>query len=187
MSKRHDKRNGQEQGSNWVDYAEKELLTNSSSSVVFIKDDMVILLVKQKPQYVKTVEHFVPSIGRNIPCLRSQNKRCYVCEKMPNQRPSKRFLLPVYDIANNRLCALVTPTGVFSSIVEYAKEYGDDIFTTPLLIRRKGSGLQTRYSVMPKTPKKPISPVEGEVELKPMEMSYEEQEEAIDGKDDTPF
>lgn len=187
MRKRHTKETGQDQGMNWLNNAEKELSNISSNSVVFIKDDMVVLLIKQRPQYVKTVEHYIPSIGRSIPCQQDPNKRCYVCENIPNARVTKRFLLPVYDIANKRLCALATPVTVFSMIIEYAKEYGDAIYTTPLLIRRKGSGQATKYSVLPKTPKKPISPVEGTVELTVREMSYDEQEEAVNGNSDVPF
>lgn len=160
--------------------------------ITYIKDDIAIFLLEHSPQFVEYPRHWIPELTRYVYCpKKATGDDCYICENYDNVA-SKGFIVPAYDIVEKKVLKLFCPTSVFSAICELAEEYGESIYETPLLIRKSGKGLRTKYNVIPKPGKNVSIPEKLEYDLDIETPDYDEQRKLFEDEDDdedtsTPF
>lgn len=100
--------------------------------------------------YADYGSHYLPSQKKSYACI-GKDKGCPLCEK--GDKPSVRFITWVIDRADNKFKKMEFGYSIAKQLEKLANndEYGitEDGFPYDVTINRKGSGLDTEYTVLP--------------------------------------
>lgn len=121
------------------DYALKRIPSNDSITVRFLEEPEE--WYQYREYYKKDVGFFPEFEGLDPDDVADLDK------------PSKRYLAPAVDVADNKPIALVLPTTLVSSLLKKYDKYST-MLDRDYELSKEGEGMQVRYDAIPEAPTK---------------------------------
>lgn len=109
-------------------------------------------------------------------CTSTATSKCRSCQA--GVRRMAKYLVPFFDLEAKEILYWDTTKKHIACVYSAIDEYGEDVLTTPFIMKRTGSGAQdTSYSFMPMSPKQQKDfPIPAEAQ--PFEFGSQERSDA---------